>query len=108
MQGRNLVDFIEDIQKYKVIVSYNGKSFDMPLLRTRYILHDIPIPFEEYAHVDLLHLARRLWRDRLPDRGPLEGIAAGLRALGKRVEAAYVTGCDVPLLVPGFVRRHAN
>ena len=46
-----------------------------------------------------------LARDRRPNRGPLEGIAAGLRALGERVEAVYVTGCDVPLLVPGFVRR---
>ena len=46
-----------------------------------------------------------LARDRLPDRGPLEGIAAGLRTLQDRVEAAYVTACDVPLLVPGFVRR---
>ena len=46
-----------------------------------------------------------LARDRRPDRGPLEGIAAGLRALGDRAEAAYVTACDVPLLVPDFVRR---
>ncbi|MCR4414060.1 MAG: molybdenum cofactor guanylyltransferase [Thermoguttaceae bacterium] len=44
-------------------------------------------------------------RDRCPDRGPLEGIAAGLRAIGELVEAAYVTACDVPLLVPAFVRR---
>ncbi len=43
--------------------------------------------------------------DRWPDRGPLEGIRAGLEALGEQAEAAYVTGCDVPLLVPGFVRR---
>jgi len=32
VQGKNLDDFIEDIQKYKVIVSYNGKSFDVPFL----------------------------------------------------------------------------
>ncbi len=44
-------------------------------------------------------------RDRRPDRGPLEGIAAGLRALGDLAGAAYVTACDVPLLVPAFVRR---
>jgi molybdopterin-guanine dinucleotide biosynthesis protein A len=43
--------------------------------------------------------------DRRPDRGPLEGIAAGLRALEEQAEAAYVTACDVPLLVPAFVRR---
>ncbi len=43
--------------------------------------------------------------DRCPDRGPLEGLAAGLRALPEGVQAAYATGCDVPLLVPNFVRR---
>jgi molybdopterin-guanine dinucleotide biosynthesis protein A len=43
-------------------------------------------------------------RDREEGRGPLEGLRAGLAALQGRVEAAYVTGCDVPLLVPEFVR----
>lgn len=32
VQGQNLVDFVEDIQKYKVIISYNGKSFDVPFI----------------------------------------------------------------------------
>jgi molybdopterin-guanine dinucleotide biosynthesis protein A len=44
-------------------------------------------------------------RDRNPGRGPLEGIAAGLAALADQTEAAYVTRCDVPLLVPAFVTR---
>ncbi len=43
--------------------------------------------------------------DRQPDRGPLEGLAAGLRAMPEDVRASYATGCDVPLLVPNFVRR---
>ena len=44
-------------------------------------------------------------RDEEPDRGPLQGIAAGLHALKGHVEAAYVSSCDVPLLRPAFVRR---
>jgi molybdopterin-guanine dinucleotide biosynthesis protein A len=44
-------------------------------------------------------------RDRREGRGPLEGLSAGLSALPREVEAAYATSCDVPLLVPGFVRR---
>ena len=44
-------------------------------------------------------------RDQRPGRGPLEGIAAGLMALESDVEAAYVTSCDVPLLVPAFAER---
>ena len=41
--------------------------------------------------------------DQCPDRGPLEGLAAGLRVVPKSVEAVYATSCDVPLLVPAFV-----
>lgn len=45
----------------------------------------------------------RLARDEHEDRGPLEGLAAGLRCLRDEVDAAYATSCDVPLLVPDFV-----
>jgi molybdopterin-guanine dinucleotide biosynthesis protein A len=44
-------------------------------------------------------------RDEREQRGPLEGLRAGLRALPDSVDIAYVTSCDVPLLVPGFVSR---
>jgi hypothetical protein len=52
----------------EALVTFNGKAFDAPLLATRYSLHRIPLPFKGYAHLDLLPLARRLWRDRLPSR----------------------------------------
>lgn len=42
-------------------------------------------------------------RDEREARGPLEGLRAGLKALPPDIDAAYVTSCDVPLLVPGFV-----
>src|SRR5262245_18720134 len=42
-------------------------------------------------------------RDEREGRGPLEGLRAGLNALPEEVDAAYVTSCDVPLLVPAFV-----
>ena len=41
-------------------------------------------------------------RDEQEGRGPLEGLRAGLKALPADVDAAYVTSCDVPLLVTGF------
>jgi molybdenum cofactor guanylyltransferase len=44
-------------------------------------------------------------RDEREARGPLEGLRAGLRALPDSVGMAYVTSCDVPLLVPDFVTR---
>jgi len=44
-------------------------------------------------------------RDEEKGRGPLEGLAAGLVYLSEKVDAAYLSGCDVPFLVPAFVRR---
>ncbi len=52
----------------KVLVSFNGKAFDIPLMNARYITNMQPSPFKELAQLDILHLARRLWRDRLPSR----------------------------------------
>jgi hypothetical protein len=60
-----LEDFIAPC---RTLVSFNGKSFDIPLLDTRYTLQGWKSPFREFSHVDLLHLSRRLWRDRLPSR----------------------------------------
>ena len=66
-----LTDFIQPCQ---ALVTFNGKSFDVPLLNTRYTLNDRQSPLPDLAHLDLLPLARRLWRDRLPSRrlGDLE------------------------------------
>lgn len=44
-------------------------------------------------------------RDAVEGRGPLQGLAAGLLALRGKVEAVYLSSCDVPLLRPAFVRR---
>jgi len=45
------------------IVTYNGKTFDLPLLETRFSLQRMATPFAEVAHVDMLHPARRMWRE---------------------------------------------
>jgi molybdopterin-guanine dinucleotide biosynthesis protein A len=47
----------------------------------------------------------RVTRDERDAKGPLEGIRAGLSALPESIDAAYITSCDVPLLVPAFVKR---
>jgi molybdopterin-guanine dinucleotide biosynthesis protein A len=46
-----------------------------------------------------------LAQDARPDRGPLEGLAAGLDTLGDRAEAAYLSAVDAPFLHPALVRR---
>ena len=44
------------------VVTYNGKTFDLPLIETRFALQRMQTPFADLAHVDLLHPARRMWR----------------------------------------------
>jgi molybdopterin-guanine dinucleotide biosynthesis protein A len=44
-------------------------------------------------------------RDEEKGRGPLQGLSAGLHALRGRVDAVYLSSCDVPFLRPAFVRR---
>ncbi|MFC1883116.1 ribonuclease H-like domain-containing protein, partial [Thermodesulfobacteriota bacterium] len=54
IQGQNLDDFIEDIQQYKVIVSYNGKSFDVPFLEQYFNIR------LAQAHIDLRYVLSSL------------------------------------------------
>lgn len=50
-----------------MIVTYNGKAFDLPLLRTRYVMNRLPKPVEP-PHLDLVHMARRIHKTRLKSR----------------------------------------
>lgn len=50
---------------YDTVITFNGKTFDVPLLETRYRLRRLRNPFRRMDHVDLLHPSRRLWKDRL-------------------------------------------
>ncbi|MBN1303880.1 MAG: ribonuclease H-like domain-containing protein [Anaerolineales bacterium] len=84
-----------------ILVTYNGKAFDAPLLITRYTLHDIPVPFQEYSHVDLLPLARRLWRDRLPSR-TLKYIEEHVMRAPRSSEE--VPGYEIPYLYFDYLR----
>ena len=55
----------ERLAERRVLVTFNGKSFDWPLLETRYRMsRQAPLPGLR-AHLDFLHSARSLWRLRL-------------------------------------------
>jgi uncharacterized protein YprB with RNaseH-like and TPR domain len=51
------------LRQFKLLVTYNGSTFDVPLLETRFTLAKLDSPFESMAHLDLLPGARRLWRN---------------------------------------------
>lgn len=57
-----LAEFSRWLADDTVLLSYNGKSYDRPLLSTRYTLARLPDPVIGRAHIDLLHPARRRWR----------------------------------------------
>jgi uncharacterized protein len=54
------------LAQFGALVTFNGKSFDWPLLATRYTLARQAMPAAAWPHLDLLHPARRVWRHRLP------------------------------------------
>ena len=55
----------EYLARFDVLITYNGKSFDQPLLETRFRMVRAPHPFDRMQHLDLLFGARRLWKLRL-------------------------------------------
>ena len=58
--------FAREMGSKPVLVSFNGKSFDVPYLRARAAATGVPVP-ETAGHLDLLHAARRVYRGVLPD-----------------------------------------
>jgi len=85
----------------QALVTFNGKAFDAPLLTTRYRLNHIPVPYEGYSHLDLLPLARRLWRDRLESRA-LKYLEQHVLGLTRSIEE--VQGYEVPWLYFDYLK----
>jgi uncharacterized protein YprB with RNaseH-like and TPR domain len=53
------------LAQFDVLITYNGKSYDQPLLETRFTMSRRRHPFDRMRHLDLLFGARRLWKLRL-------------------------------------------
>jgi uncharacterized protein YprB with RNaseH-like and TPR domain len=89
----------ERLRDSSVVISFNGKSFDWPLLRTRFILQRVPAPILP-AHLDLLHCSRRVYKRRL---GSVRLIHLEEQVLGfTRVDD--IPGELIPETYLGFVR----
>jgi uncharacterized protein YprB with RNaseH-like and TPR domain len=80
------------------IVSFNGKSFDLPLLANRAVIHRLDWPDPNFANIDVLHPARRLWKESYEE--------CTLAALESRVLGVEREG-DVPgYLIPELYFRY--
>ncbi len=85
----------ELLQQKKAVASFNGRSFDLPLLDRRFLMNRMPNDLLERPHLDLLMPARRLWRSRLG--------SCALGALEKNLLGVKRTHEDVPgWLIPGL------
>lgn len=88
------------------VVTFNGKSFDLPLIETRFLFHRMQTPFAGLPHVDMLHPARRLWRDDDPPDGFSAGCRLSVleRELCGVAREGDVPGFEIPARYFHFVR----
>jgi hypothetical protein len=82
------------------LVTFNGKTFDIPLLRTRAVLHRLKVDFDRLPHFDVLHAARRLWKDQL-DSCSLNGLEASILRLRRSQD---IPGALIPQIYFDFLR----
>jgi len=88
------------------IVTYNGRTFDLPLIETRYQVNRLDSPFGGFPHLDMLHPSRRLWKRR---HAVADEAAAARRSGAAFVAAAEATSCALKALeqsVLGTERQH--
>jgi uncharacterized protein len=89
-----------------LLVTYNGKTFDVPVMETRWLFHRMPLPLESVRHFDMLHPARRLWRRREGEvdeeaccrLSTLERVLCGVDRVGD------VPGMEIPARYFRFLR----
>jgi uncharacterized protein YprB with RNaseH-like and TPR domain len=91
------------------LVTFNGRTFDLPLIETRFLFHRLPFPLEHLAHVDMLHPARRLWKQRPAAAGPApDEDRCTLTTLEKRLAGVHrvgdVGGFEIPSRYFQFLR----
>jgi len=62
-----LREIAETLPQWPTMTTFNGASFDLPLLRARMKAHEITMDLSNVLHCDLLYGARRLWQWQLPN-----------------------------------------
>ena len=90
----------EEVETCRAIATYNGASFDLPLLRTRWVMARMPGEAAHPPHHDLLTLTRALWRHRLE--------SCTLRAVEERLldfeREGDIPGALIPATYLGYLR----
>jgi len=82
----------QELEPCALLVTFNGRSFDVPLLHTRFVMQRRSLPILSVPHVDLMWPARRLWRHHLPSCA-LVSLEENLLDLSREGD---VPGRDIP------------
>jgi uncharacterized protein YprB with RNaseH-like and TPR domain len=91
----------ELLEQYEALITFNGRSFDVPLLATRYTLNRRHFDSDRWPNLDLLHPARRLWKRRLE--------SCRLSSLESGILGVLRTGDDVPgWLIPQLYHEYVQ
>jgi hypothetical protein len=90
----------------QIVVTYNGKSFDVPLIDTRFLLHRMATQLAGLAHLDMLHYARRLWRAEEHALATSRGCRLSMmeRTVCGHVREDDVPGSEIPSRYFHYVR----
>ena len=99
-----VAEFFKDAD---LIVTYNGKSFDVPVMETRWLFHRLQMPLDGVPHFDMVHPARRLWRPRAAATEMDEGgcrLGTLERTLFEVNRVGDVGGFEVPARFFRFLR----
>jgi len=89
------------LDRFRAVVSFNGRGFDLPLLRTRFTLARMAPRLTDLPHFDLLFPARRLWRARL-DSCALSALEGEI--LGVDRNSSDVPSWRIPALYADYLR----
>jgi uncharacterized protein YprB with RNaseH-like and TPR domain len=105
-----------------VLVTYNGRTFDVPVMETRWAFHRLRSPWDDLPHLDMLHVARRLWSKKVASDTTPAQLAARAYAASEKEESGCrlvqlertlfevervgdVSGFEIPGRYFDFVRR---
>ena len=92
------------------LCTFNGRTFDVPLIETRFMFHRVPCPLDGVPHLDMLHPARRMWRQRPLATGTPDpdDSSCSLSVLEKQIAGVHrvgdVPGYEIPSRFFQFVR----
>lgn len=105
------------LQQASCLVTYNGKTFDWPLLQTRYVLNRMTDRLPQPLHLDFLHPSRSLWRHTLPScrLGKVEEEKLGLwreddvpGSLAPMLYVRYLAEQDPQVIGPVFLHNESD